>query len=420
MEVEDILSELIKIRSVNPPGGEMEVAYYLKQLFDSEGVPSEIITSSGGRGNFISYIGEGERSLLYLSHIDVVPPGEGWEFDPFCGRIEGGLVHGRGALDCKGLVASEAYATLKLAKEKLSGRLIFAATADEERGGKEGIRYLIQNHHDKILADFALNEGGEGPRKIGNKVVYFMQVGEKGCTLAHLKSKGVSCHASLPGLGENAIVRMAKAVEDLACYKPSMVLIDEVKELIKGILKIKGLETEPIEGNVDTVIQDFEDREFREYLRALTRMTVSPNIIHGGIKTNVVPDSCHASVDIRVLPSQDEEYVIKEIRKVVGEDVQIDIPNYSAPSFSPSKCAYSKLIENTIKEISGEIYVLPCISSGATDSRFLRSIGIPCYGLDIFDSNLRSGMHGKNERIDIESLRLKSDFLIRLAQNYLK
>jgi succinyl-diaminopimelate desuccinylase len=137
MEVEDILSELIKIGSVNPPGGEMEVVSYLKQLFDDTKIPSEIIKSPKGRGNFISYLGEGERKLLYLSHTDTVPPGEGWEFDPFSGKVEGGIVYGRGTLDCKDLVASEAYVMLRLAREKLGGKLIFAATADEERGGKK-------------------------------------------------------------------------------------------------------------------------------------------------------------------------------------------------------------------------------------------------------------------------------------------
>ncbi|MFC1978227.1 M20/M25/M40 family metallo-hydrolase, partial [Chloroflexota bacterium] len=136
MEIESLLSKLIQIQSVNPPGGETEVARYLKHLFDEYQVPNEIIESTPGRGSFLAYLGEGEKSLLYLSHTDVVPASEGWSFNPFSGEISDGFIHGRGALDCKGLVAAEAFAVLQLASStKLEGRLIFAATADEEAGG---------------------------------------------------------------------------------------------------------------------------------------------------------------------------------------------------------------------------------------------------------------------------------------------
>ncbi len=144
MKIESLLSDLIQIQSVNPPGGEAEVAKYLKRLFDEYQIANEIIEPSPGRGSFLAYLGEGEKSLLYLSHTDVVPVSEGWSFAPFSGEIKDGFVHGRGALDCKGLVAAQAYAVIQLVTTaKLQGRLIFAATAGEETGGVVGVKWLV-------------------------------------------------------------------------------------------------------------------------------------------------------------------------------------------------------------------------------------------------------------------------------------
>ena len=149
--------------------------------FDKYGIQNEIIEPSPGRGSFLAYLGEGEKKLLYLSHTDVVVATEGWSFTPFSGEIRDGFVLGRGAIDCKALVAAEACALIKLAQEvDLKGRLIFAATADEERLGPLGADYLVKNLGGRIRADFAINEGSEGPVKVGNTTRHFIGVGEKG------------------------------------------------------------------------------------------------------------------------------------------------------------------------------------------------------------------------------------------------
>ena len=140
--VENILSDLIKIQSVNPPGGEIAVAEYLKKLFDNYNIPNEIIEPATGRASFIATLGDGEKKLLYLSHADVVPSSDGWDFPPFSGEIKNGFVYGRGAIDCKGLVAIEACAVIQLAQTtKLNGKLIFAATADIEVGTDVVVTY---------------------------------------------------------------------------------------------------------------------------------------------------------------------------------------------------------------------------------------------------------------------------------------
>ncbi|MFQ6088171.1 MAG: ArgE/DapE family deacylase [Candidatus Methanofastidiosia archaeon] len=426
--IEKILSDLIKIKSVNPPGGEMEVAKYLQELFDREDIENEIIESDKDRGNFLAYLGDGKKRLLLLSHTDVVPAEErSWDFDPFSGEIGDGFVYGRGALDCKDLVAAEANAMIQLKRKgiKLEGKLIFAATADEEKGGEIGVGYLVKNHLNKIKADFAINEGAGFPIQVNGKRIYLVQTGEKGIAWSKLKTKGKSVHGSMPSLGENAVVKMAEAVSKISKYQPEIVLIPEVKTLIESLAKLKGFSVEVNPENVDLILSQFpkEKKVFTESLRAVTRMTLSPNIIKGGLKTNIVPDFCEAEVDIRVLPSQSEEFVKNELEKILGDDVEIEIPAYHKASNSPAGTSFYKLIEKTIRELVPDVLCLPFYLTGATDSKFLRSKGIPSYGFSPaskdFDLNLIETIHGKNERIDIESLKLKTQFLERIAERYL-
>ena len=423
IEIESLLSNLVQIQSINPPGGETEVAKYLKSLFDEHQIPNEIIESSPGRGSFFAYLGEGERSLLYTAHIDVVPASDDWKFAPFSGEIKDGFVYGRGTLDCKGLVAAEAYAMIQLAKSgKLNGRLIFAAGADEETGSKFGVEYLAKNHKVKLMADFAINEGGREPLKIGDKICHFPQIGEKGVCWMKLKTKGVSTHGSLPMFGDNAVIKMAEVIKKLSEYQPRTTLIPEVKQLIQEVAKLEGLGTDINEENVDQILTKLKDRFLAGYLTACTRMTASPNVVHGGAKTNIIPDSCEAEVDIRVLPGQDEGYIADQLSSAIGNLEQETI-QFHAPTFSTTDSEYYRLFLDTMKESLGDVIILPCISTGATDSRFLRELGIPCYGISMmtlyWDDEMRQAVHGKNERLDIASLKLKSDFLVKLARRYL-
>lgn len=423
MSVENILSDLIRIQTVNPPGGELELATYLKNLFDSNGIKNEIIESSPGRASFFAYLGEGAKSLLFLSHTDVVPATDGWSFPPFSGEIKDGFVHGRGALDCKGLVAAEAFAVIRLAREKtLKGRLVFAATADEETGGMYGVQYLVQNHRDKFAVDFAVNEGAEPPVHLDGKSFHFIGTGEKGLAWLKLKVKGFSAHGSLPMLGDNAVTKMADIIKRLADYQPEVVLTPGVKKVFSAVAEQAGIDREITKKDIDEIIAHVKDRTFAGYLTAITRMTVSPNVVHGGVKTNIVPDQCDAEIDVRFLPGQDREYVIGELGQLTGE-AEIEITHYNTPSSSDAESEFYDLIAGTLQGFIEGATIVPGISSGGTDSRFLRDIGIPCYGVGVMtfksDRSMRQAVHGKDEKLDIKSLSLKSDFLKKLAENYL-
>ena len=420
--VEEILSALIKIQSVNPPGGETKAAQYLKQLFDQYHIPNEIVEPEPGRASFVAHIGEGEKKLLYLSHTDVVPASDGWDFPPFSGEIKDGFVHGRGAIDCKGLAAVEACAVIRLAQTThLNGELIFAATADEEVGGALGAGILSEKYPHKIRADFAINEGDE-PLTINGRTYHSISVGEKGPAWMKLTAKGISSHGSVPVSEHNAVVKMAKVIIGLAQYQPHIVLTPQTKSLLQTIAQLDGINDEINVANVDDILRKLSDNTVLPYLSAITRMTISPDVIHGGLKTNIVPDSCEAQVDIRILPGQSWEYVLNELKEILG-DVQAEPLQYHLPSFSSSDNKYYHLVEETMQEFIGGAPLLQTISTGATDSRYLREMGIPSYGIGVLtlnmDKALSDSVHGKNEKIDVASLRLKTDFLIKLAKKYL-
>ncbi len=426
---EKILSDLIRIDSSNPPGNETEVALYLKKLFEEAGISGEIIEPAEGRGSFIVRIGSGgPKKLLYLSHSDVVPVGEGWDFEPFSGEIKDGVIFGRGALDCKDLMAAQVSAALELINEKapLKGELIICAAADEEKGGALGVGHLTEHHLDKIIADFAINEGADHPVFINGRMVYFIQVGEKGTSWCTLKARGTAGHGSIPALADNAVVKMARAVARLNNYRPEVNLIPEVETLLKNLAELCGLEIKDLNpGGVDELLENLPlDKAFIESLRAMTRMTVSPNIIRGGNKTNIVPDYSEADIDIRILPGQDREYVEKELRLVISKELEIEFTVYREPTFSSSEEEYYRLMEDVTLELASPgTLCLPSISAGSTDSKYLRSAGIPAYGIGHMDKNYDRGasttVHGRNERTDVTSLRLKTAFLKELARRYL-
>ena len=423
-EAVQILQDLIRIDTVNPPGNEGKAAHYLADLFKREGIDYQLLGEKG-RENFVASIGEGEKSLLFLSHTDVVPVSEeNWDVPPFSGEIKDGYIWGRGALDCKDLVAAEACALLRIKRENipLKGKLIFAAVADEEKGGEAGAKLLTEKYLDVIRADFAINEGAGEYIDVNGKKLYLLQTGEKGPCWSKLKAFGVSGHGSRPTLGDNAVVKMAEAVENLGKYTPEITVIPAVKKLMETYSELMGEKKKVTSENVDEIIDAIPDRFFAEGLRATTRMTVSPNMIQGGKKVNIIPDYCEAEIDIRTLPGQDQEYVKKVLTPLIGE-CELEILHYHHANFSPADNEYYSLIENTVKEVLDNVPCAPYVLSGATDSYYLRKVGIESYGVSLlskeFPTELLKTVHGSNERIDTKSMEVKTEFLYRLAKTYL-
>jgi len=285
-----------------------------------------------------------------------------------------------------------------------------------------GAQYIADKYPEKLRVDFAVNEGAESPMNINGKPCHFISVGEKGPSWLRLKTKGIAGHGSVPYLPNNAVVKMTKVINALTEYQPRVTFTPEVKYLVQEIARLAGYKKTIDESNLDEALWKLGDAALAMYLRAITRMTISPNVIHGGIKTNIVPDSCQAEVDIRVLPGQNKNYVLNELKDILA-GADIETIQYSPPTLSPGDTPSYKLIVDTLKETIGDAPVLPSICAGATDSRFLRELGVPSYGIGMMtyqiDNAMKASVHGKNEKLDIKSLQVKSEFLTRLAKKYL-
>lgn len=433
-----ILRDLIRIDTTNPPGNEGKASDFLKTLFDREGIECEVIGPKD-RESFVARLSGrvGKPRLALLSHTDVVPVTDlsRWSHAPFAGEIDGQWVYGRGAYDDKFGVAVQAMTMILLKRRQVSlnGTLILAATADEEAGGQYGCGWLVSNVPDKIRSEYVLNEGGGYPVKIDGRIFYTVAFGEKGICWFKLKAKGKSGHGGLPSLGDNANVKMAEAFSRLAGFKTEVVVLREVRETLlqyaealmgergkRMVMEITGPE-------IDALLDQIASTEkgVAERIRAQTRMTISPNVIRGGTKINVIPDVCEAEVDTRILPGQDLRYAIDVVQEAIGRaEVGIESTQFHAGTSSPTKTPFVESLTELLKEHAGEVSTIPELATGFTDSRFFRHIGAEAYGFmpgaptqDI--EEILRGVHGDNEKTDIPSVGFAIKFLVDICQRAL-
>ena len=382
--------------------------------------------SAPGRGSVITRLkGSGEKpNLLLLSHLDVVAanPSE-WSVNPFAGTIKDGYVYGRGAYDMKGMTAVELF-TLKLLKQNnipLKGDVVLAATADEEKGGEEGAGYLLRNHKDKVWCPYVLNEGGglAIPQKNGN--VYPLQTAEKGILWFKVKAKGTPGHGSMPNTADNAILRINKVIAKLDNYKPATMYVPTLKEYLAEIARINpdlkadftNLLSNPAKS--DEILDELakKDKALAEEIRPRTKTTITPTIISGGCKENIIPSACETTFDCRVLPGQsvDETLaIIKGLLKDVGFDkLSFEIIQMHDGNESTTQTPLYTSIASVLRELEPNCGITPAMTTGGTDSRFFRETGSVCYGFhpmrpDEPNDLLEKRMHGIDERITIENL----------------
>ena len=440
-EVTNLLSDLIRINTTNPPGNEKDAAEYLAETLEKEGFKCEVFESAPRRGSVITRLkGTGERpSLLLLSHLDVVAanPNE-WSVDPFGGVVKDGFVWGRGALDMKSMTAMEVM-VMKLLKRnnaKLKGDMILAATADEEKGGEAGAGWLVRNHPEKIRADYVINEGGGLAIPINGKNVYTIQTAEKGILWFKVKAKGRPGHGSVPGAADNAILRMNRVVERLGNHRAKMTVVPSVKQFLGEVAK----ESKMAQQALALLLQNPEagdqildmlaqmDKAMAEEIRAMLRMTIAPTIISGGVKENIIPSECEAIFDCRILPGQTSAEAMNEIKGLLKdvdmEKLEFETIQANEPSESPTNTPLYEQIASVLKEFEPESSATPILLTGGTDSRFFRKLGSTCYGFAPMRPDMPYGeilkmAHGIDERISIENLVFGTSVLYNIVEKFM-
>ena len=413
-----------------PTGNETKVCKFISEWLSRDGINSEILEKTPGRGNIIARIEgtSGEAGLMFMSHTDVVPVEEEskWRFPPFSATISNGRIYGRGAADCKGLLAAQMMAmrTLKRNIPALKNGLILASGADEEHGGRYGFEWLAKTYPEKIYAPYAINEGGGTQVSSTNGLAYMLGVGEKGRLQIKIDIKGSSAHASTPWKGENASYSLSKVIERIENYEAER---DVSPDLFQH-LSTFAIEDKPTGGNIDEIIAETErkDIELASVLRALSRMTLTPTIVKGGIKSNSVPESIRLTCDVRTLPHQDEDYVRSELSNVIGDipgiDFQIDY--MAVPNSSPFESGFVNKIKNATAITLGrnDIQWVPGLATGFTDSRFTRELGVDTYGFHGFhpdDDPSLVNYHGTDESEGIRSIVTGAKTMVALAYDLL-
>jgi acetylornithine deacetylase/succinyl-diaminopimelate desuccinylase-like protein len=431
--LDDILAleqALVRIPSVNtgsmPTGNETAVAEYARDWLAEDGIESEILGRDPDRGNLIARMEgrSGKAGLMFMSHTDVVPVEDEskWRFPPFSATIAEGRVFGRGASDCKGLLTAQMMAMRLLKRNgiELNDSLILASGADEEHGGRYGFGWLAENHPEKLAAPFAVNEGGGAPIQTAGALTYVLGVGEKGRLQIEIDVKGVSSHASVPWQGTNAMYRLSRALSNIEQFEPEL----DTSTGLFDHLSTFAIEHRPSPSNIEEIIAEVEptNPRFASLLKALSRMTLTPTMIRGGIKSNSVPESIRLTCDVRTLPHQDEKYVREQVEQVLegipGIDFEIDY--MAQPNSSPFDTALSLSIQSVTAQAleRDDIQWVPAISNGFTDSRFTRPLGIVTYGFSGShpdDDPMITFTHGTNESVGIKSLVSGTKIMLGLA-----
>ena len=435
----ELLQQLIRHRCVNDgsvgSGQEVRTSDVLRAYLGGSGLDIQVFEPEGapGRTSLVARI-EGTDpaapTLCLMGHTDVVPvTAAHWTRDPFGGELVNAEVWGRGAIDMLNLTATQAVALKTLARKgwRPRGTLVYLACADEEAGGALGAGHVCKKHWDALRADYLLTENGGTVSARGGELSVTVHVGEKGVAWRRLQVKGTPGHGSMPYGADNALVKAAHLVTRLADYRPA----PYVSELWAGFVGSLDLDpalraalTDP--AHVDEAIARLP-AGMAKFAWSSTHTTFSPNMCHGGVKTNVIPDVVDVEVDIRTIPGDSEDEVRRHLDKALGdlaEEVTIEKLFSKPASMSPTGTPLWDVLGRVVDAHYPGARLLPRMIVGFTDAPYFRDHGAVAYGFGLFSRALTAEamagrFHGNDERVDVESLALTTQAWLETCELFL-
>ncbi|MDG1989893.1 MAG: M20/M25/M40 family metallo-hydrolase [Dehalococcoidia bacterium] len=417
-EASQLLSDYLKIDTSNPPGKELSACNWLSEILAQEQIEYKIINSDDSRGNLIAGINNdlpSNTKVILLNHIDVVPAiGEDWSFDPFSGLVKNSFVHGRGSLDMKGMAIIELMTLILLKRNNYFKRnIVFMATADEESGSEFGIEYIAKNHKDFLQADFVINEGGIGTINAFKKQEKIFNIGisEKSPLWINLIVNGKSGHGSKQNF-ESATMKMIEVLQKILDHNFPLTISEEAVQYYNYLRQANIIEDDIDSKFYESIIEN------DSYANSLLHNSIALTKINGGYKNNVVPSKVSAALDIRLVPGYNPESFLLELKNIINDD-QIIIEKVFSSSTKTSSVDNEifSSIQQSIKSVIPDALVAPYITTGFTDSRVFRRIGVPSYGfipILVNKTDLR-GIHGLDEKISIDNLLLGIKILYDLV-----
>lgn len=409
---------IVRMDTTDPPGGEKPVADYLKSVLEREGIPVQVFALEPNRPNIVARLkGNGrKRPLLLLGHTDTVNvDAKKWSHPPFSAQREGGYVYGRGTVDDKDNVVG-ALMTMLLLKRlnvPLDRDVIFLAEAGEEGSTRIGIQFMVSQHFAEIDAEYCYAEGGNVTRVNGKVKFASVQTLEKIPRAIRLTAKGTAGHGSVP-LEDNAVAHLGEAVGRVAQWTPPTRLNETTATYFKRLATVST--PEEAERYRNALSPDPKVAEpAQQYLRkneprhwSMLRTSLSPTIIQGGYRSNVIPSEATANIDVRQAPDEDPQQFLALVKEVVNDpNVDVSYANPASAGRPPTPNARLdseafKVLETMLTKHYQAI-TLPTMSTGATDMSYLRRNGMQCYGigpaLDMEDGPKGFGAHSDQERI---------------------
>ncbi|MGA1370209.1 MAG: M20/M25/M40 family metallo-hydrolase [Pseudomonadales bacterium] len=406
---------LLRMDTTDPPGRELEAAEYLAKVLREEGIETQVVALEAHRPNVIARLrGNGsKRPLLLMAHTDTVniDPAK-WSFPPFSAAREGGYIYGRGTVDDKDNVTAALMTmlALKRADTPLDRDVIFLAESGEEGTTRVGIQYVVDHHFDKIDAEYCLAEGGGVTRENGRVTSVSIQTMEKSPRAIELVARGPAGHGSVP-LEDNAVVHLSSAVARIAAWRTPIRLNETTRTYFERLAAIAPPEQAQYYRDIlhpDSDVQARADAWFRSREprhASVIRSSISPTMINGGYRVNVIPSEARATLDTRLEPSEDQEAFLEQVRGIV-DDPSIEVnwaPRDLRPRGSSSIATEAFATLETVFDRHYAAPTLPTMSTGATDMAYLRARGIQCYGIgpaiDVEDGAKGFGAHSDQERI---------------------
>ena len=426
----EILQRLIQFNTTNPPGHEAACVGYIRDLLNEAGVETTLLAKDPDRPNLIARLpGEGKAPpLLLYGHVDVVTTeNQPWQQPPFEGKLIDGYVWGRGALDMKGGVAMMVAAFLRANAEGLRppGDILLAIVSDEEAGGDFGAKFLVEEHAELFKGiKYAIGEFGGFTLTIGGKRFYPIMISEKQVCWMKATVRGLGGHGSMPEKGGASakLARLLKALDenDLPIHvtPPAKMMVDAMASALGGPQSlILGQLANP--ALTDFVLKTLGSRGRTFY--PLFRNTVSPTILHGSSKINVIPSEISVELDGRLLPGQTPDDMLHELRAIVGDDVQLDLIQFDPGPAEPDMSLFNKLAD-VLKESDPEGIPIPLLLSGVTDGRFFSQIGIQTYGYLPMtlpeDFNFSQIIHAADERVPAAAIEFGAQVIYKALRRF--
>ena len=439
-EVTELLQHLIRNACVNDgsraSGGESRSVDVLTGYLGGCGLDLQRFEPFPGRASLVARIEGHDPSaptLLLMGHTDVVPANPlNWRYDPFGGELVDGEVWGRGALDMLCLTASMAVASRRLAASgfRPAGSLVYLAVADEEADSTYGARWLVEHEPDAVRCDYLVTESGGArmPGSPGRGPKLPVTVAEKGACWCTLRIRGSAGHASLPFRTDNALAAAAEAVRRIVCFKPRAQVPEVWRRFVERMEfppELAGSLLDP--DRIPEVCTSLQDDAWARMVHSCTHPTLTPTTMRAGVATNVIPDEATFQVDVRTLPGQTADDVRTFLRQALGDldgSVEIRVDEDNPASLSPMGTALWDSLERIAGTLVPGARTVPFMNPGMTDAGLVRRLGATAYGFGLYSDRVsfpdfQSMVHGDNERVDQESLRLCTQLWLALARDLL-